>query len=146
MELFTDPSRPERGVGVRVSCAVAKGAVLCEYRGDWLTAEQAEQRELRYEAQHGCYMFYVTYRGAVYCLDATILPDETDTLSLGCGRYLNHSRKRPNVLARLQADSELGRPRLLFYARRKIRAGEELLIDYGDRDRASIEAHPWLRD
>ena len=146
MELFTDPLRPECGVGVRLTCDVAKGAVLCEYRGVWLTAKQAELRELSYEPHHGCYMFYVTYKGATYCLDATILPDGTDRLSLGYGRYLNHSRKRHNVTARLQADSELGRPRLLFYAKRKIRAGEELLIDYGDRDRASIQAHPWLRD
>jgi len=35
-------------------------------------------------------------------------------------------------------------PRLCFYALRNISAGEELTIDYGDRDKGSLEAFPWL--
>lgn len=36
-------------------------------------------------------------------------------------------------------------PRLCFFAARAISGGEELTIDYGDRDQDSIEQHPWLK-
>jgi hypothetical protein len=35
-------------------------------------------------------------------------------------------------------------PRLCFFAQRPILRGEELTIDYGDRDKESIEQFPWL--
>lgn len=36
-------------------------------------------------------------------------------------------------------------PRLCFFASRPISGGEELTIDYGDRDKDSIEQFPWLQ-
>ena len=36
-------------------------------------------------------------------------------------------------------------PRLCFFAARAISGGEELTIDYGDRDQDSIDQHPWLK-
>ena len=35
-------------------------------------------------------------------------------------------------------------PRLCFFANRAISGGEELTIDYGDRDSDSVKQHPWL--
>jgi histone-lysine N-methyltransferase SETD8 len=37
-----------------------------------------------------------------------------------------------------------GTPRLILIAKREVAAGEELLYDYGDRSKQSLEAHPWL--
>lgn len=58
------------------------------------------------------------------------------------GRLINHSRASANLVTRIVlADSV---PRLTFWARRDIAAGEELLYDYGDRSRAALASHPWL--
>ena len=41
-------------------------------------------------------------------------------------RFINHSRDNPNCIARLLRNGTVG-----IYARRRIRAGDELLFDYG---------------
>lgn len=58
------------------------------------------------------------------------------------GRLINHSRLQPN----LQPKAILldGVARIILVANQDILPGMELLYDYGDRDPASILAHPWL--
>ncbi|KAK8767522.1 hypothetical protein V5799_005701 [Amblyomma americanum] len=69
-----------------------------------------------------------------YCVDAT---KETGRL----GRLVNHS-KRGNL--RTQVCIIKGVPHLVLVAQRNIEPGEELLYDYGDRSKASLQFHPWL--
>jgi len=38
------------------------------------------------------------------------------------------------------------KPHLVFFAKRDIDTGEELLYPYGDKSRVAIKHHPWLRD
>lgn len=66
------------------------------------------------------------------CVDAT----HTTHIS----RFINHSRKRANLAPKLVHS------RIVFKARRTIRAGEELLFDYGDRRPHVLAACPWLLD
>lgn len=68
-------------------------------------------------------------------VDAT---KESDRL----GRLINHS-KNGNCQTKLHDIN--GIPHLILVASRDIQEGEELLYDYGDRSKASIEAHPWLK-
>lgn len=70
-----------------------------------------------------------------YSVDAT---KETSRL----GRLINHS-KTGNCQTRLHAID--GNPHLILVASRDIKAEEELLYDYGDRSKASVLAHPWLK-
>ena len=58
------------------------------------------------------------------------------------GRLVNHSRLSPNLQTKVVVFRE--KPRLILIARRDIEPGEELLYDYGDRSKESLEAHPWL--
>jgi histone-lysine N-methyltransferase SETD8 len=58
------------------------------------------------------------------------------------GRLVNHSRLTPNLQTKVLVFN--GTPRLILVARRDIEPGEELLYDYGDRSKESLEAHPWL--
>lgn len=58
------------------------------------------------------------------------------------GRLINHC-KTGNCQTRLHPID--GTPHLILVASRDINAGEELLYDYGDRSKASILAHPWLK-
>lgn len=68
-------------------------------------------------------------------VDATL---ETKRL----GRLINHS-KSGNCQTKLHPID--GSPHLILVASRDIAAEEELLYDYGDRSRASVSAHPWLK-
>jgi histone-lysine N-methyltransferase SETD8 len=58
------------------------------------------------------------------------------------GRLVNHSRLTPNLQTKVVVFR--GTPRLILVAKRDIEPGEELLYDYGDRSKESLEAHPWL--
>ena len=64
------------------------------------------------------------------------------------GRLINHALPasgRANLEARLvKGVGEAGAPHLIFYAIKPIEIDDELLYDYGDRSKSSIERDPWL--
>ncbi|KAJ8260834.1 hypothetical protein COCON_G00165570 [Conger conger] len=126
-----------KGRGVFASRSFRKGQFVVEYHGDLLQITDAKKREAKYaqDPSTGCYMYYFQYQSKTYCVDAT---PETSRL----GRLINHS-KNGNCQTKLHDIK--GRPHLILVASRDIEDGEELLYDYGDRSRASIEAHPWLK-
>ncbi|XP_068616903.1 N-lysine methyltransferase KMT5A-A-like [Brachionichthys hirsutus] len=126
-----------KGRGIFAVSGFKKGAFVVEYHGDLLEPDEAKTREARYaeEPQTGCYMYYFHYQSKAYCVDAT---KETNRL----GRLINHS-KAGNCHTRLHPID--GTPRLILVASRDIKRGEELSYDYGDRSKASVMAHPWLK-
>ncbi|XP_056323271.1 N-lysine methyltransferase KMT5A-A [Danio aesculapii] len=126
-----------KGRGVFATQPFQKGQYVVEYHGDLLQITDAKQREALYaqDPSTGCYMYYFQYLSKTYCVDAT---KESDRL----GRLINHS-KNGNCQTKLHAIA--GKPHLILVASRDIQEGEELLYDYGDRSKSSIEAHPWLK-
>ncbi|KAM4634543.1 N-lysine methyltransferase KMT5A-A isoform 2-T2 [Polymixia lowei] len=126
-----------KGRGVFATRRFQKGEYVVEYHGDLLEITDAKKKEAEY-AQNpatGCYMYYFQYLCKTYCVDAT---KETGRM----GRLLNHS-KNGNCQTKLHDIN--GIPHLILVASRDIDEGEELLYDYGDRSKASIAAHPWLK-
>ncbi|XP_028273265.1 N-lysine methyltransferase KMT5A-A [Parambassis ranga] len=126
-----------KGRAVFATRCFQKGDYVVEYHGDLLQITDAKKREAEY-AQNpatGCYMYYFQYLCKTYCVDAT---KETGRM----GRLINHS-KNGNCQTKLHDIS--GVPHLILVASRDIDKGEELLYDYGDRSKASIAAHPWLK-
>ncbi|KAG8010479.1 N-lysine methyltransferase KMT5A-A, partial [Nibea albiflora] len=126
-----------KGRAVFATRCFQKGEYVVEYHGDLLQITDAKKREAEY-AQNpatGCYMYYFQYLCKTYCVDAT---KETGRL----GRLINHS-KNGNCQTKLHDIN--GVPHLILVASRDIDEGEELLYDYGDRSKASIAAHPWLK-
>ncbi|XP_070845792.1 N-lysine methyltransferase KMT5A-A [Chaetodon trifascialis] len=126
-----------KGRAVFATRCFQKGEYVVEYHGDLLQITDAKKREAEY-AQNpatGCYMYYFQYLCKTYCVDAT---KETGRM----GRLINHS-KNGNCQTKLHDIS--GVPHLILVASRDIDEGEELLYDYGDRSKASIAAHPWLK-
>ncbi|KAM7368620.1 hypothetical protein PAMP_012943 [Pampus punctatissimus] len=126
-----------KGRAVFATRCFQKGEYVVEYHGDLLHITDAKKREAEY-AQNpatGCYMYYFQYLCKTYCVDAT---KETDRM----GRLINHS-KNGNCQTKLHDIN--GVPHLILVASRHIDEGEELLYDYGDRSKASIAAHPWLK-
>ncbi|XP_035763261.1 lysine methyltransferase 5Ab [Neolamprologus brichardi] len=126
-----------KGRGVFAVSGFKRGDFVVEYHGDLLDLAEAKIREAQYaeDPQTGCYMYYFQYQSKTYCVDAT---KETSRL----GRLINHC-KTGNCQTRLHPID--GTPHLILVASRDINAGEELLYDYGDRSKASILAHPWLK-
>ncbi|MBZ3878806.1 N-lysine methyltransferase SETD8 [Sciurus carolinensis] len=126
-----------KGRGVIATKQFSRGDFVVEYHGDLIEITDAKKREALYaqDPSTGCYMYYFQYLSKTYCVDAT---RETNRL----GRLINHSQ-RGNCQTKLH-DID-GVPHLILIASRDIAAGEELLYDYGDRSRASIEAYPWLK-
>lgn len=126
-----------KGRGVFATRCFHKGDYVVEYHGDLLQITDAKKKEAEY-AQNpatGCYMYYFQYLCKTYCVDAT---KETGRM----GRLINHS-KNGNCQTKLHDIN--GAPHLILVASRDIDRGEELLYDYGDRSKASIAAHPWLK-
>ncbi|KAK5622389.1 hypothetical protein CRENBAI_004431 [Crenichthys baileyi] len=126
-----------KGRGVFAVKCFKKGDFVVEYHGELLELAEAKKREAQYaeDPETGCYMYYFQYWSKTYCIDAT---KETDRL----GRLVNHS-KSGNCQTRLHPID--GKPHLILVASKDINAEEELLYDYGDRSKASISAHPWLK-
>ncbi|KAI1881971.1 hypothetical protein AGOR_G00245680 [Albula goreensis] len=126
-----------KGRGVFATEGFRKGQFVVEYYGDLLQITDAKEKEAQYaqDPSTGCYMYYFQYLSKTYCVDAT---KETGRM----GRLINHS-KNGNCQTKLHDIN--GIPHLILVASRDIDKGEELLYDYGDRSKASIAAHPWLK-
>ncbi|XP_072163742.1 uncharacterized protein [Diadema setosum] len=125
-----------KGRGVISTKPFKRGDFVVEYYGDLISMPEARQREAKYQGdpETGCYMYYFEHKNRSYCVDATI---ESGRL----GRLLNHSR-HGNCCTKLVDIKE--RPHLILVAKQDIDEGEELLYDYGDRNKESIQSHPWL--
>lgn len=58
------------------------------------------------------------------------------------GRLLNHSVSG-NCITKLTSVKD--HPYLILNAAKHIKPGEELLYDYGERNKDAIASHPWLQ-
>ncbi|XP_071789794.1 N-lysine methyltransferase KMT5A-like [Asterias amurensis] len=125
-----------KGRGVIATKVFMKGDFVVEYHGDHIDTKTARKRESEYAADPsiGCYMYYYQYNNKAYCVDAT---HESGRI----GRLLNHS-KSGNCTTKLISINST--PYLILVAAKTISVGEELVYDYGDRDKESLQSHPWL--
>uniref|UniRef100_A0A2P2IC12 [histone H4]-lysine(20) N-methyltransferase n=1 Tax=Hirondellea gigas TaxID=1518452 RepID=A0A2P2IC12_9CRUS len=127
-----------KGRGVITTKLFARGDFVVEYAGDLTSLEEAHSREKLYETDDsiGCYMYYFKFNSKRYCIDATV---ESDYY----GRLVNHSRYTANLNTKIVVVND--RPHLILEAKLDLVPGTELLLDYGDRDRETLECNPWLR-
>jgi histone-lysine N-methyltransferase SETD8 len=127
----------EKGRGVFTTTSFIKGDFLCEYAGEVISYVEAQKREIKYanDSTKGCFMYYFKHNDKKLCVDATL---ETNRL----GRLINHSKFFSNCHAKVFEIEKM--PYLVIYASREIVSGDELLFDYGDRNRKSLESYPWL--
>lgn len=127
-----------KGRGIFATRDFERGQFVCEYAGEMITYKQAKKREELYaqDTQIGCYMYFFEHKSKSYCIDATA---ETSRL----GRLFNHSKHEGNCHTKLfEMNSQ---PYLILVASRNIKCGEEMMYDYGDRNKISLESHPWLK-
>lgn len=114
-------------LGVYTSEAIPADELLMEYVGEVVRREVAELREKNYKAlglEVGCYLFSL---GPEWLIDATTMGN--------MARYINHSCE-PNCIAQLvtpggkDSKGAAHHRRVFVYAKKSIKAGEELSYDY----------------
>ena len=59
-----------KGMGVETTKKRKKGDYICEYSGELITFQEAQQRESIYskDCDIGCYMYYFEYKNVKYWL------------------------------------------------------------------------------
>ena len=103
------------GLGGFARQDIPKGTRIIEYLGEKITNAEADRRyDDESMRRHHTFLFILNDRT---CVDAAFDGNEA--------RFINHSCD-PNVFIRCTPE------RAEFYARRRIRAGEELTCDYGE--------------
>jgi hypothetical protein len=132
----------KKGRCVYTQAFFPKGAFFCQYIGQLITQEEAEDREDLYaDASAGCYSYYFKPKNPLlerHCIDST-----AERAEYGIGRLLNHSRTSPNIATEtIYFD---GIPHLMFIAKKDIFFGEELKFDYGERDNDVLATFTWMR-
>lgn len=138
IESRKDPLEIKGLYGVFAREKIAKSSFICEYAGDLIDRKEAEKRDVIYDLRgKGSYMFYFNWSNKCYCIDAT---EPTRRI----GRLVNHSRKKPN--AKMEIYIHRNKPYIILTAIKDIEKNEEILYDYGERNKEVIKANPWLED
>lgn len=115
----------EKGWGVKTLERIPKGSFVIEYTGEVINNKEAEVRGVRYDEQGVTYLFdldiYETHRPLT--IDATCKGNVS--------RFINHSCN-PNmfVISVFIDFHDPSLPRIAFFTRRDVNAGEELTFDY----------------
>uniref|UniRef100_A0A0P6IWW1 Putative histone-lysine n-methyltransferase n=1 Tax=Aedes aegypti TaxID=7159 RepID=A0A0P6IWW1_AEDAE len=114
-----------RGWGVKTNQTIYEGWYITEYIGEVITYEEAEKRGREYDAVGRTYLFDLDFNGSdnPYTIDAAHFGN--------IARFINHSCD-PNcgIWSVWVNCLDPNLPRLAFFAKRKIEAGEELTINY----------------
>ncbi|KAK7208054.1 hypothetical protein BZA70DRAFT_272803 [Myxozyma melibiosi] len=106
------------GWGLFIGEDMKQDEYLGEYKGESISQDEAERRGKIYDKRGVSFLFESTKE---QCIDATRAGNKL--------RFINHSRQNPNCFARIVFVN--GVHRIAFFARRRIKEGEELFIDYG---------------
>ncbi|CEM01889.1 unnamed protein product [Vitrella brassicaformis CCMP3155] len=136
-------SSGDAGLCVLAGKDLEKGEYVCEYEGELVTEATAKEREQQYaQMGKGCYIFTFSLNNSRWCVDAT---DDSMAAAWGPGRLVNHSIT-PNLVGRAYLDTNQSppKPRLCFVCRQDVDKGDELLVDYNERDPQAVKAFPWL--
>ncbi|XP_034123535.1 histone-lysine N-methyltransferase Su(var)3-9-like [Drosophila guanche] len=123
-----------RGWGVRTPQALRKGEFVCEYIGEIITCDEANERGKTYD-DNGCtYLFDLDYNTS---LDSEYTVDAANYGNIS--HFINHSCD-PNlaVFPCWIEHLHMALPHLVFFTIRPIKAGEELSFDYTLADNEDV--------
>ena len=109
---------------------------VAEYEANVLTPREADRIEMRHATEkEDLYMLQARYNQQTVVFDATYR-------SQSIGRLINHSKQKANIILRPPIEVR-GKLRIDFIARRKIKAGEELLFDYDLKSYSKVDLPVW---
>ncbi|XP_034131685.1 histone-lysine N-methyltransferase Su(var)3-9 isoform X1 [Drosophila guanche] len=123
-----------RGWGVRTPQALRKGEFVCEYVGEIITCDEANERGKAYDDNGRTYLFDLDYNTS---LDSEYTVDAANYGNIS--HFINHSCD-PNlaVFPCWIEHLNLALPHLVFFTIRPIKAGEELSFDYIRADNEDV--------
>lgn len=125
--------------GIRATRKFLNGDLVLKYCGELMSEKKGfeVERKLVEKGIDDSFLYFFKFDSKYLCLDAT-----ADDGSYG--RLVNHSRLRPNCKA---AGIMLGREQAVaLFAIRDIRAGEEILYDYGETRPEVLARLPWIEN
>ncbi|XP_017035748.1 histone-lysine N-methyltransferase Su(var)3-9 isoform X2 [Drosophila kikkawai] len=122
------------GWGVRTPVVLRKGEFVCEYIGEIITSDEANERGKAYDDKGRTYLFdldYNTAQESEFTIDAANYGN--------ISHFINHSCD-PNlaVFPCWIEHLNVALPHLVFFTLRQIRAGEELSFDYIRADNEDV--------
>lgn len=122
------------GWGVQAATALRKGEFVCEYIGEIITSDEANERGKAYDDNGRTYLFdldYNTAQDSEYTIDAANYGN--------ISHFINHSCD-PNlaVFPCWIEHLNVALPHLVFFTLRPIKAGEELSFDYIRADNEDV--------
>lgn len=114
-----------RGWGVVTLESIKRGSFVCEYAGEVIGFEEAQQRQLSQSPEDMNYIIAVQEHGGSQRVGVTFV----DPVAVGnVGRFLNHSCWPNLTMVPVRVHSVV--PRLALFSSRDIESGEELTFDY----------------
>ena len=108
-----------------------------EYEGHHITVQEALEREEEYDMEEaGNFLMFFKHNDAHLAVDAT--------MSNRMGKFVNHSRKHPNLAVKVKIWK--GLPRVVLISNKDIKPGEELVFDYGEKRAEKLKKLPWIKN
>ena len=106
---------------------IAKGTPVCNYGGHFMRHEYVNKYLLPYASKCD-YLLEIRENFKGKYLNFYLNHDNESSFTFG--KYLNHSKKHPNVAMRIYADGE--KLEVIFVTLRKIMVNEQLVWNYGN--------------
>lgn len=127
------------GKGVFATIPFSPREYVCRYEGELIDLVEAKKRAAEYEKDSsiGNFMYYFPWRQKRWCIDPTQVEQKR------LGNMINHSITDSNLSTKFH---EVGNtPCVYFVAKKRIKAGDQLLYDYGERNKDALERCPYLK-
>jgi len=117
-----------RGWGVVTDTALPAGAFVCCYSGELISLDTARRRLAAQDARRAAnYILVLREHTRTQLLTTCVDP----TARGNVGRFLNHACDGGNLELRAVRSAGWPVPRVAFFARHRVSAGEELTYSYG---------------
>jgi histone-lysine N-methyltransferase SETMAR len=117
-----------RGWGVVADCALSAGEFVCTYAGEIISHDEARRRLAAQDARGAAnYILVLREHAGTQLLTTCVDP----TTRGNVGRMVNHACDGGNLELRPVRSAGWPVPRIAFFTRRRICAGEELTYAYG---------------
>ncbi|KAK7865860.1 hypothetical protein R5R35_003976 [Gryllus longicercus] len=114
------------GWGVKALESIPKGSFVCEYVGEVINTEEAEERGEKYDSVGQTYLFDLDFNDKEHCpytVDAAVYGNISHFFNHSCSPNLTVYAVWINCL-----DPDL--PKLAFFAKKPIHANQEITFDY----------------
>ena len=117
----------QEGKGVIAKQDIQKQHVVCNYGGDVFNENHAKKNLLcNPKICDYLFEFKIRQNGK----NKLMYRNHDNNSPFSFGKFLNHSKKHPNLICKLFVTSS-GEPDILFITKVKIQKGEQLVWDYG---------------